>query len=225
MEISVVIPTLNEEGNIKRVLEGVNNFMGGKYDYEIIVVDGNSNDRTVGISKAMGARVVSENVGKGYAIRKGMNEANGNIIVTIDADCSHIPEEMGMMIDGIKKGYHVCMGSRFLKGGGTEDMPWHRKFGNKIFVSIVNAIWNSKYTDMCYGYRCFSKDSLKQMNLISDGFSIETKISIKAAKRGMKVLEIPSLEKARRAGEGKLRTFRDGYKVMKIILNELRCKD
>jgi hypothetical protein len=114
------------------------------------------------------------------------------------------------------------MGSRFIQGGGTADMPWYRKLGNKIFVSMVNIFWGMNYSDMCYGYRSFRKSALKKLDLKTDGFGIETEISIKAAKKGLKVLEVPSFEKARLYGKGKLRTFSDGFKILKTIIKELR---
>ncbi|MGC9142958.1 MAG: hypothetical protein ACP5HF_03680, partial [Candidatus Micrarchaeia archaeon] len=111
------------------------------------------------------------------------------------------PNELRLLIAGIETGYDICMGSRFLTGGGTEDMPLIRKIGNKLFILLVNFIFKTHYTDLCYGYRSFTKDALRKLNLKEDKFGIETEISIKAAKLGLKVLEVPSLEKKRKAGE------------------------
>lgn len=225
MKVSVVIPTLNEEGSIRDVLNDVKGIMGRRPDYEIIVVDGCSKDRTVEIAKDCGATVIFENLGKGYALRKGMEHSKGDVVITMDADHSHDPKEMDMLITGIGNGYDICMGSRFMKGGGTEDMPWHRKIGNRFFTFFINAVWRTEYTDLCYGYRSFRRDVVKDMKLKSNGFSIETEISIKAAKMGLRVLEIPSFEKPRKKGEGKLKTFSDGIKVARIILKELGSRD
>ncbi len=102
-----------------------------------------------------------------------------------------------------------------------DDMPWVRKLGNKFFVSMVNLIWGTHYTDLCYGYRSFKKKMFEKLKLKSKGFSIETEMAIKVAKKGFNVLEVPSFEKAREAGEGKLRTFRDGWFILKKIIEEL----
>jgi len=215
-QISIVIPTLNEEKNLSLVLENIPNNID-----EIIIVDGYSKDKTVQIAKKFGAKVIYDGGAKGSALIKGMKLAKGDIIITMDADCSHKESEIDLLISGINAGYDICMGSRFIQGGGTEDMPWYRKFGNKFFVSLVNIIWGMNYSDLCYGYRSFRKNCIKKLNLKSDGFGIETEISIKAAKANLKVLEVPSFEKARLYGKGKLRTFSDGFKIMKTIIKEL----
>jgi len=222
MKISIIIPTLNEEKNLSRVLRSIKNYMKNRNEkYEIIVVDGYSKDRTVEIAKKFGAKVIFDDVGKGSALRKGMKVAKGDIIITMDADCSHQSSELGLLIEGIKAGYDVCMGSRFIQGGGTEDMPWYRKLGNKFFVFLVNLIWGMHYSDLCYGYRSFRRSCIKKLNLREDRFGIETEIAIKAAKKKLRVLEVPSFEKGRVAGEGKLKTFRDGFSILRTILREL----
>ena len=222
MKISIIIPTLNEEKNLPRVLRSIKNYMKNRNEkYEIIVVDGYSKDKTVEIAKKFGAKVIFDDVGKGSALRKGMKVAKGDIVITMDADCSHRSSELGLLIEGIKAGYDVCMGSRFIQGGGTEDMPWYRKLGNKFFVFLVNLIWGMRYSDLCYGYRSFRRSCIKKLNLREDRFGIETEIAIKAAKKKLRVLEVPSFEKGRVAGEGKLKTFRDGFSILRTILREL----
>jgi len=223
--ISIVIPTLNEERNLGRVIKEIRKFFGKRrdLDYEIIVVDGYSDDRTVDVAKKLGCKVLYDEFGKGSALRKGMKVARGSIVVTMDADLSHRAIELGMLIEAIRAGYDIAMGSRFIQGGGTEDMPWHRKLGNRFFVWLVNFIWGTKYSDLCYGYRSFSRRALKALlpTLSCNGFGIETEISIKAAKLRLKCVEIPSFEKPRASGEGKLKTIRDGLSILSTILKEL----
>lgn len=215
-KISVVIPTLNEEENLPYVLETI-----PAYVSEIIVVDGFSKDRTVEIAKKYNTKILYDNEGKGSALIKGLNAAKGNIVIMMDADCSHQTIEFGGLIDGIKKGHDICMGSRFIKGSGTSDMPLVRKLGNKFFVFLVNLFWKTNYSDLCYGYRSFNRNAIKKLNLESKGFAIETEISIKAAKNNLKVLEVPSFEKKRKSGRGKLRTFKHGKEISKKIITEL----
>jgi len=215
--ISVVIPTLNEEKNIRRVIEGVKRILSN-YSYEIIVVDGYSKDKTVKIASSLGARVIYDKVGKGSALIKGLRAARGKIQISMDADMSHSPTELKLLIAGIEAGYDVCMGSRFITGGGSEDMPLIRVWGNKFFVMLVNLLFHADYSDLCYGYRSFRKGILKKLKLNEAGFGIETEINIKAVKSGMRVLEVPSMEKKRQFGTGKLRTFRDGYIILKTII-------
>lgn len=218
--VSVVIPTLNEERNISAVLRGIRRQLSGRR-YEIIVVDGHSSDKTAERARKLGAKVLYDNTGKGSALIKGFLAAKGTIIVSMDADLSHEPKELTLLIDSIEAGYDICMGSRFMTGGGTEDMPLVRKAGNKAFVYIVNILFGSHYSDMCYGYRSFRRDAFRKLRLREKGFGIEAEISIKAARAHMKVIEIPSNEKPRSYGEAKLHTFRDGYVILKAILKNL----
>lgn len=216
MKVSVVIPTLNEEENLPTVLSEI-----PKYIDELIIVDGHSADKTVEIAKRFGANIIYDDKGKGSAIRKGLKEAKGDIVIMMDADCSHASNEIGLLIEGIKAGFDVCMGSRFIQGGGSEDITLLRKLGNKFFVFLVNVLWNMHYSDLCYGYRSFRRSAIEKLELESDGFGIETEISIKVAKKKLKVLEIPSFEKSRKSGEGKLRTFSDGWRILKRIIVEI----
>lgn len=222
--ISIVIPTLNEADNIGILLKSVRNEIKS-YDYEILVVDGGANGRstdgTVKIAKGFGARVIYDDKGKGSALIKGFKNAHGDIIISMDADLSHRPKELKLLISGIEAGYDVCVGSRFMAGGGSSDMPPFRVFGNSVFVTLVNIIYGSKYTDMCYGYRSFSRGALKKLKLTETGFGIETEINIAAQKAGLKVLEVPSFEKKRAMGVGKLRSFQDGFVILKTIFKNI----
>jgi glycosyltransferase involved in cell wall biosynthesis len=219
--VSIIIPTLNEEKNIAKAISGVRAVMKG-YRYELIIVDGSSIDRTVQIAKSMHAKVILiKERGKGVALIKGFRRARGEIIISMDADLSNRPKELKLLIAGIETGYDLCVGSRFLMGGGSEDIPWLRRMGNSFFVHLVNIIYRSKYSDMCYGYRSFSRRALKRLQLAEKSFGIETEINIKAKKAGLKILEVPSLEKKRSKGQGKLHTFRDGYGILKTIIKNI----
>jgi glycosyltransferase involved in cell wall biosynthesis len=215
--VSIVIPTLNEERNIRTLIKQVDGVLK-TYKYEIIVVDGYSKDNTVKYAKEMGAKIIYDKLGKGSALIKGLGAAKGKVTISMDADLSNRPNELRLLIAGLETGYDVCMGSRFLTGGGTEDMPLHRKIGNKFFVSLVNLLYGSHYTDMCYGYRSFGKGISKKLHLKETGFGIETEINIKAQKMKLRVLEVPSFEKERAAGEPKLSGLSDGFIILKTIL-------
>ncbi|MDE1860122.1 MAG: glycosyltransferase family 2 protein [Candidatus Micrarchaeota archaeon] len=215
--VSVVIPTLNEGKNIGKVLQGVRRVLKGN-NIEIIVVDGHSTDDTVELAKKHGARILYDNQGKGSALIKGLHAANGEIVISMDADLSHEPKELTLLVNSIAIGYDLCTGSRFIAGGSTEDMTFVRILGNKFFVMLVNLLFGAHYTDICYGYRSFNRRIIPKLNLKEKGFGIETEINIKAVKKGLKVIEVPSTEKKRNAGEGKLRTFRDGYIILKAII-------
>ncbi len=218
--ISIVIPTLNEQNNMHKLMQGIHGVIKN-YKYEVIVVDGHSKDNTVKFARQMGASIIYDDKGKGSALIKGLAAAKGKIIISMDADLSHRPNELKILIAGIEAGYDVCMGSRFLTGGGSDDMPLLRIMGNKAFVAMVNILYGSHYTDMCYGYRSFASGISKKMRLKDEGFGIETEISIKARKMHLRVLEVPSYEKLRASGEGKLRSLGDGMIILKTILGNL----
>jgi glycosyltransferase involved in cell wall biosynthesis len=222
--LTIVIPTLNEEKNIGKLLDGVKK-VAKSYSYEIITVDGGadgpSTDNTEKIARSYGAKILYDNSGKGSALIRGFNAAKGSIIISMDADLSHSPDELKLLISGIETGYDICVGSRFMSGGGSSDMPLFRILGNKFFVTLVNLFYGSSYTDMCYGYRSFSKRALKKLKLTEKGFGIETEININAQKMSLKVLEVPSFEKKRSEGEGKLRSFRDGLAILATITKNL----
>jgi glycosyltransferase involved in cell wall biosynthesis len=218
--ISLIIPTLNEEKNLPFILKKIPYFID-----EIVVVDGFSKDHTVDIAKKYGCKVIFDNYGKGSALILGAKKSTGDYLVMMDADCSNRTRELKSLIDGLEQGNDICMGSRFLPGGGSQDLTTIRKLGNKFFVLLVNLFYGSNYTDLCYGYRSMTKDAFHSLNLTSKGFSIETEMSIRAAKKRMKILEVPSQEKERRSGESKLRTFSDGWKIMRKIIEEFSRDD
>lgn len=218
--VSIVIPTLNEEENIGIVLDDLRSALKS-YSYELVIVDGHSKDKTVQVASKKGARIIYDDNGKGSALRKGFAAARGDIIISMDADLSNESRELRLLIDSIEIGYDIAMGSRFITGGGTEDMPLFRVLGNKFFVGMVNLCFGAHYSDMCYGYRSFRKGIVHNLALKEDGFGIETEININAAKHHLKVIEIPSNEKKRRHGEAKLHTYRDGYIILRTILRNL----
>lgn len=218
-KIEVIIPTLNEEKNIGKVIERV--FM---YADKVLVVDGNSTDRTIDRAKETGAEIIiQKNKGKGSALKEAFNDCEGEIVIILDGDGSMRPEEIPIFLKGLQSGADIVKGSRFIYSGGSKDITALRRFGNTVFVFLINLIWSSRYTDICYGYMAFKKDSIKKIGplLRSKDFEVETEIIIKAKKNGLKIVEVPSLELKRLFGESKLSTFRDGFKILLTIFREI----
>ncbi len=218
----VIIPALNEEKNIATVIQELNQ-MG--YD-NILVIDGNSTDRTVEVAKEFGANIIAQNgSGKGDALRQAFNHdgLDGKAIVMMDADGSMDPKEIPLFIEALDSGVDLVKGSRFLRYGHSEDMTLIRWIGNRFFVSLVNLFWSANYTDLCYGFGAFKKDAIKKLHpyLKSTNFEVETEIFIKAKKLGLVVTEVPSIEFRRRHGKSNLSAFRDGFRILKTIIEEL----
>ena len=218
VRVSVVIPALNEADNLAHVLPRV-----PRWIHELILVDGHSTDNTVAVARAFwpDVRVVQEaGRGKGAALRTGFAAATGDVIVMLDADGSTAPEEIPAYVGALLAGADFAKGSRFAQGGGTADMPLHRKFGNWCFVLAVRLLFGGRYSDLCYGYNAFWTWVVPCLNLSVDGFEIETSMNIRALQAGLKVAEVPSFESPRVHGVGRLRTIPDGWRVLKTILRE-----
>ena len=218
MKISIIIPTLNEAKNIKYVFPFI-----PKYIDELVVIDGNSTDGT--IEEILKFRndakiIIDKTPGKGSALIKGFSVATGDIIIMMDADGSHDPNEIPSLLEPVLNGYDVAKGSRLLPGGGSDDFTPFRRLGNKIFITMVNKMYGAEYTDLCYGYRAFKKEAIKKMCCKSHGFEIETEQSILMLKVGLKIKEVPSFEFKRKYGESRLHSFRDGWRILMIIVRE-----
>lgn len=216
--ISVVIPTLNEAENLALVLPRLPHWV-----HEVIVVDGHSVDGTVEAAVRLrpDVRIVMEPVrGKGAALRAGFAAAKGDIIVMMDADGSTEPEEMGLFVRYLLDGADFVKGSRFMQGGGTEDISPLRALGNRFFTNAVRLCFGGQFTDLCYGYSAFWSGVVPLLELDSTGFEIETLLNIRALRVGCRIVELPSFEAKRVHGLSNLRTFPDGFRVLKTILRE-----
>lgn len=221
LTVRIVIPALNEEKNLESLLIKLK-ALGYR---DILVIDGKSTDRTIEVAKKHGARIILQNgQGKGDAVREVFNNNYMDVdaLVLMDADGSMDPEEIPFFIKGLKSGADLVKGSRFLKGGYTHDMSLLRRIGNKIFISIVNLFFSTKYSDLCYGFMIFSRRAVVLMSpfLKSQNFEIETEILVKAEKLGLKVIEVPSTEFKRKNGKSNLNTFKDGFKILQTIFQE-----
>jgi glycosyltransferase involved in cell wall biosynthesis len=214
--ISVVIPTLNEAENITWVLDQLPSWVS-----EVVLVDGRSTDGTVEIADAHRADivVVEEHApGKGAALRAGFEAASSDIIVMIDGDGSTDPREMVRFVYELLAGADFVKGSREVAGGGSVDITRVRGLGNRFFVGLVKLLHNGDFTDLCYGYCAFWKRHVPALALTADGFDVETELVLNARRAGLEIVEVPSLELARRAGKSNLRTWRDGLLVLRKIL-------
>jgi glycosyltransferase involved in cell wall biosynthesis len=218
--ITVIIPTLNEE---KSIADLIRELYGGGFS-NILVIDGNSTDCTAEVAMELGVNVIYQNgKGKGDALRQAFSYKElSDWVVMIDADGSMNPHEILSFLEHLGNGTDVVKGSRFLPEGFSKDMTLFRKIGNKFFLFLVNLLWNANYTDLCYGYAAFKKDSLDKIYplLKSKNFEIETEIFIKAKKLGLRVKEVPSGELRRRFGKSNLDGFGDGFKILKTIVHE-----
>jgi glycosyltransferase involved in cell wall biosynthesis len=215
--VTVVIPTLNEAQNLPYVLERIPAWVD-----EVIIVDGHSTDGTVGVALRYRPDVkivMQEGKGKGNALAAGFKAATGEITVMLDADGSTDPTEIPRFVAALTNGYDFAKGTRFVTGGGSDDITPLRRFGNWGITTLVNKLFGVRYSDLCYGYNAFWT---RAMPSVADcrGFEVETLMGIRVANAKVKVMEVPSYEANRRSGKSNLRAGRDGARVLRTIIAE-----
>jgi glycosyltransferase involved in cell wall biosynthesis len=232
--VSVVVPALNEARNIPHVFERIPQDV-----HEVILIDGFSVDGTVAVAREIrpDARIVRQTrSGKGNALACGVAAATGDIVAMVDADGSADPGEIPKFVAALLDGADFAKGSRFLEGGGSNDITRLRTFGNRVLTTFFNACYGRKYSDLCYGFNVFWRRHASVLGLDvtsppprgsdgrlwGDGFEIETLIHVRVAKAGLVVAEVPSFEHARIHGVSNLNAFRDGRRVLQTILIERR---
>ena len=216
--ISVIIPTRNEAQNLYYVLPHIPSIVS-----EVILVDGLSTDNTIEVARQLlpTIRIIKQSgTGKGDALRSGIAASQGDIIVMLDADGSADPNEIPCFVQALMSGHDFAKGSRFKKGGGSHDITLLRRAGNYGLIKLVNILFQTRFSDLCYGYNAFWKHCLDFVQIDSDGFEIETLLNIRMHKARLKIIEIPSFEYRRLYGMSKLRIFKDGWRVFKTILRE-----
>ena len=194
---------------------------------EVILVDGHSTDNTIEAAKQImpDIRVLQQvGRGKGDAIRIGLAAATGDIIVLLDADGSADPLEIPHFVKVLLEGNDFAKGSRFMKGGGSHDITFVRRTGNYGLIMLVNVLFGTRFSDLCYGYNAFWKHCLNYIDVDSDGFEIETLINIRMHVAGLTIQEVPSIEYQRIHGLSNLNAVKDGWRILKLIVQERRRK-
>jgi glycosyltransferase involved in cell wall biosynthesis len=229
--VSLIIPVKNEAPTIELILDQI-----PTYIFEIIVVDGNSNDETVELSRRhrrVSHVIVQRSKGKGAALSAGFAKATGELVAIIDADGSMQPAELSNYLEKFPD-YDVVKGSRYLHGGGSTDITFMRSLGNRLLTRLANVLFEQSWTDMAYGYAVFKRSVLEDLALTNydklgsilghksygQGFEIETLMFTRAARRKMKIVEVPSFERERIAGSSNLRAIRDGLRVLIALIVE-----
>ena len=219
--VSVVIPAFNEESNIAGIIAQTEASMKTlNLPYEVIVINDGSNDSTKDKASGNGATVISysTNRGKGYAIRRGLAKAQGQILVTIDADGSHNPAEIPLLVKPLLYGADVVIGSRFLRNNGKHITSKLNTIGNKLFNALILLLTRKKITDSQTGFRAFKRRVIHGIGLFSNGYEIESELTIKTIKNGFKVQEEHITCDTRKSGHSKLNPLRDGFAILKTIL-------
>jgi hypothetical protein len=221
--VSCIIPARNEEGNIAAVIEALSSVLSKDAkisDYEIVVVDDNSIDSTGKLIDILAKndshihavhRTMSP--GFGNAIKSGMAEAKGDIIIPFMGDLSDNPHDIPRLVEKIGEGYDVAYGSRFIEGGSLKDYPAAKRIANRAFNNLVRLSFGIPHRDITNAFKAYRKeviDAIGISNLESSGFDLTVEIPIKAHILGFRSAEVPVQWYDRTAGEAKLRLSRNG---------------
>lgn len=218
--VSVVLPCLNEEEAIGVCIEKIQRALRrANLDGEIIVCDNGSTDNSVAIAQTMDVRVVHQPVrGYGNAYLKGFASAKGSYLIMGDADDTYdfslIPEFLDRLVN---QGYDFVTGSRYLKNGHRSIPFLHRFFGNPFLTAILNVLFRTRYTDVYCGFRGFSRKAYDLIRPVSPGMEFNLELAINAGLAELKTVEVP-IQLGPRKGTSKLRTFRDGWRSLRMML-------
>ena len=209
-DVSVVIPAFNEEDGIASVVRGV--LARGPW-HEVIVVDDGSTDETAERAKGAGARVVRHpyNKGNGAAVKSGIREAQADVVLLMDADGQHDPEDAAALIAPV--GLHdMVIGAR-----ASQDQAWTRALGNAVFKAVASWLTGRPIADLTSGFRAARRERLVEiLHLLPNGFSYPTTSCLAMLKAGHNVAFVP-ITARRRTGRSKIRALRDGTRFLLII--------
>ena len=222
MNVSIIIPCYNEEKTISRIINSVKENIN--VNDEIIVIDDHSSDNTRKILESELKGIINQlilnekNFGKGYSIRKGVEQSKADIVLIQDADLEYDPSDYERLLKPIKEGFaDVVYGSRFI---GSEEKRvlyfWHM-VGNKVLTLLSNMFTNLNLTDMEVCYKVFKSDVIKNIKLEENRFGFEPEITAKISKKKLKIYEVGVKYFGRTYSEGKKITWRDGFSALRCI--------
>lgn len=233
--IAVVLPARDEAPNLPWLFAHLPTMVD-----EVILVDGGSTDGTPDVARHLrpDLRVLEERApGKGLAVATGLLAARSDVVVMLDADCSMDPGEIPAFVGALLAGADVVKGSRYLAGAGSGDLTLPRSVGNRSLAAVANVLYHQRWSELCYGYAAMWRDVVPRLitaalhapdphgtpghrPVFGHGFEIEAVLFCRAARAGLRVVEVASIERPRKFGASNLRPVRDGTRVLRAILDE-----
>lgn len=219
VEVSVVIPCLNEQGNIRQCVAAARGALEHSgLPGEVIVVDNDSDDLSAKLAAEAGATVIHEpRRGYGSAYLAGLSQARGKFVVMADADLTYDFNDIPRFVERLRAGAELVMGNRM---GNIEPgaMPWlHRYVGNPLLTGLLNVFFRTGVRDAHCGMRALRRDALPRLELRTPGMEFASEMVVRAAKVGLVIDELP-IRYAPRGGESKLSSFRDGWRHLRFLL-------
>ena len=222
MRVAVLVPCFNEEAAVANVVTGFRKVLPSA---DIYVYDNNSNDRTVQIAREAGAQVRSEGrQGKGHVVRRMFADVDADVYVLVDGDATYDAASAPVMIEKlVNEHLDMVVGLRV-----DHDVAAYRRghrFGNRMLTGFLSSVFGRAFKDILSGYRVFSRRFVKSFPVLSDGFEIETELTVHALGLSMPVAEVETPYYARPQGSvSKLNTYRDGLRILGTILKLYRSE-
>lgn len=218
MKSTLLLPTWNEIEAVRSIYPTIDH----SWVDEILVIDGGSTDGTKEYFEERGVRVcLQERPGFGAAMYEGMLHSTGDIVVEFPPDGNSLPEKIPEVITKVKEGYDLVIASRYKDDAVSLDDDRLTGFGNWMFTRIVNVLFRARFTDSLVGFRAYRKQAAETLQLRPEGLSWPCQTSIRFAKAGYKITEIPATELERIGGKRKMQPFRTGLEISRLILREL----
>lgn len=219
--VSVIIPTLNEAGNIREALDTIEKSLA--YPKEIIIVDGNSTDGTLEIVKDSNCKLIIEpRRGYGLALRTGMKHAKGDVVVMVDGDGTYEIEQINRLIEKMTEtDAEMCMATRMYDP--NKAMGFMNFLGNKIITFCFNMLYKQNISDTQSGFRAISLSAIEKVEFHENDMPFATEMLIKFTKKGFKVVEVPTSYRIRKYGKPKLKPFNAGIEILATMLKGLRA--
>jgi glycosyltransferase involved in cell wall biosynthesis len=214
--IVCIIATLNEAVTVADVIQKAKPFV-----HQVVVVDGYSQDETCALARKAGSDVIyQDGKGKGMALRTAFNRVDADIYVTIDGDATYDAGEMGQLIQPLLEGdADMVIGSRLRGKMEQGSISTLNILGNNLFNLLINSLFGGQITDSQSGFRAFHRRVLDTFTLTSQGFEIETELTVKALQRGLTIREIPITYGTRRGTPSKLSALSAGSRIVTTILS------
>lgn len=218
--VSVVIPTLNEAGNIREALSTIEQELA--YPNEIIVVDGNSTDGTLEILREFNCKVIIEpRRGYGLALRRGMKEAKGDVVVMVDGDGTYEVKHINRLLERLTAAdAEMCLATRMYDP--NKAMGFFNFVGNKLITFCYNMVYKQNLSDTQSGFRAISHSAIEKVDFKETDMAFATEMLIKFAHKKFKMVELPSNYKIRKYGKTKLRPINSGIEILTTIVKGIK---
>lgn len=222
MKVSLLIFTLNEIDGMKAVMPQIKKEW---YD-ELIIIDGGSTDGTIEYARENGYPIfIQKEKGAGPAFKEGVEMASGDIAITFSPDGNSVPERIPELSAKMKEGYDIVICSRYAKGAKSYDDDPVTAFGNWMFTSLTNLLFGTKFTDTLVMYRAFKKNLVEELKVDTSTSSWGSSLLLRAAKKKLKITDIPGDEPPRIGGVRKMQPLINGSYELLMIFKEFFKRD